>query len=138
MNRLTQAALAMLPVSLLLAVAAAQGEEVSGIVKWVNRDTRKITITDTHKRQDLVLRVDPGAILELPGGTLPKRWDLDKLRKRKVVITVDNQVVAKVVVQRRIGQKSSKPELKPVVKRAAPANRDGLDPGFSRFRRRRP
>lgn len=88
-------------VALAVAVVPALAEELSGTIKSVDVDAKKIVVTATEGGRDVEITVNNQTVAENAKGKVLKKFNLKRLKTAgKVDVTHENGVASKIVLKK--------------------------------------
>lgn len=88
-----------LTAALILAIPAL-ADELLWRVKDVDASTKKIVVVEKGTNKDVDVAINDQTVIELPSGKTPKKFDIEKLKKRRVAVTHENGVASKIVIKK--------------------------------------
>jgi hypothetical protein len=85
--------------TLVLAIPALAAE-LLGRVKDVDAAAKKIVVVEKGTNKDVDVTITDQTTYELPNGKTPRKFDIEKLKKRQVAVTHENGVASKIVLKK--------------------------------------
>lgn len=85
----------------LIVIVPALGAELTGTVKSVDVDAKKIVVTPKEGDKDIDVTVNPGTAVENAKGKVMKKFSLERLKVGGTIdVTHENGVASKIVLKK--------------------------------------